>query len=507
MTDISDIPQFSLDAPGPLQDQMATALRAALRLEDLASSTNGSAGSLGIDDLGTPALLKIRTINIVHEGASGDEAEDATPFIASAIAKIRALGGGALLIPRGTFSTDSFDYGYLAGGSGKLVVEGDGVASLLKKRVNDGATFFKIGRSSGSNTFQGSVMLRDFALSGIDGGSERVMDLWGLTNSILQGVRCRYGASAIVLNNCVTNTLIGCIGANAVNGLTLIKHVFEDSTYSDPNLNTVVGGAYKDCSGWGIKVLNGTQTVLEGTQIENNGTVGDMNTGGILVDSNAGYLSGVYRLGRAISMRGGWFESCKGRAALVLKAGSSLLEGVHFPNNAEATREIYNDGGKYVILECTMALGRTAGNIEDTANAKAGSLIIGGEIATLIGSIDTSKTSFFEINAGTNEAPNRITLIRGMGSILSKDGKELARVKGVDNSPSGTVINFGVTFKSAPEITLQERGADNSRIFQARVSSPTTTGFTINKLSLTSGSSTISTTSDTVQWEAIGELA
>lgn len=444
--------------------------------------------------------------NVKDFGATGDGATNDTSAVSSAVTALRTAGGGTLYFPTGTYLIDSIDWDYMSGGSGKFVLQGSGSGTTLKKRVDNDATFITIGRDDTTNTFNGVCVVKDICIDGISGGGETVLSLWTLTTTNISNVRVRYGSKAVSMTNCVTVVGLNLVGASSGTGLYISKYVFGDATTSAANLLTFVGGAFKDNTVAGIDYNSSSEIVLVGTQIENNGTAADTATAGVFIRSTAGD-AGVYRKAVALTAIGTWFENNKGLAAVVLSGGTNSFTGCHFVANADATRDLYSDGGLYSLINCSMPTGRTGGPIEDASGSIAGNLIIGGELSGSA-SVNEAKTDIISSNVGTTATPTRVFRRKGKTFLSTNGTTELLVQTGVDSSASGSTVTFPTAFAATP-VTLQltVMGSASNKIINAKAYNLSSTGFTIEKTSMTSGSSTISTTSDTVRWMAIGEMA
>lgn len=494
------------DAAKPI----STATQAALDLKVATTALTGATvASAGVDyavALSSGAFRRAFTtfFNVKNYGATGDGVTNDTTAVTAAVTALRAAGGGTLYFPRGTYLIDSFDWDWIAGGYGKFVMRGEGSATILKKRVNDGATFVTIGRDDTTLTYQGSIYLENICFDGVVGGTEVVVDLWSLTLFKASNCRARYGAKAWRVNDCVTIMLDNCQGSDSVRGLECRKYVFGDATFSAANIIILSGGTYKDNSEWGV--FYGGGSMLHGAvavQIENNGTIATPG-GGMYVAASAGDV-GTNRKSRAVTGTF-WFEANKGTAALVLDGGATVLTAPLFIANPDATRDLYSNGGKYVLIDPSMVTAKAGGNIEDTASAATGNIILGGEIVDLTGIVQ-AKTDLYDVQSGSGATATRVTTRKGRADVQAGATDEKFIQAGLSSGANGSTITFPTAFGAAPRVVANVAANEPTKVQCVKLYNITTTGFQFEKTEIVDGSGGVvvaSANGVAFSWIAIG---
>lgn len=435
------------------------------------------------------------TVKVLTEfGAVGDGVTDNTAAFAAAAAWIIA-NRAPVLIPPGHWRTGPFTL-YSSAHQDWCGFYGEDPKRTIVQDIGTSAGPLVTVGSSSMSTYAGYLRFANitFQANGTSGSAFRAYDLAWTTfeNCVFQG-----GAVAFECFGGVNLQFLNCAFQYATTGLKITR--FTRAGGGWPNNIKLVGGIAGSNTAAGIDFDYGRQLVLQGTQIEGNGTtLGNASHGGLLVGPNVGLETGTNASNAhpGVVVNSCWFEDNRGIADVSLTSGlNTLTDCLFWSQETKVTNNVRISGQKYILRGCDFAhtFSVSNPNIMETATVLQGNFIDMCEAPNITWS--NVKTC---LNRGTTTyAPN--TTVAGTitaGEVVSR-GLNLAPLWnalggaavpkplilfGYDASNSSPNISFGRTMaNNGTLVILQHTGTPDGKVRCPTVTSVTTTGFTASK--------------------------
>ena len=263
-----------------------------------------------------------------------------------------------------------------------------------------------------------------------------------------------------------------------------------------PNAIRIYGGEIVDNAEYGIWFDNGRMLLVDGPDIEGNGTILAAANGGIYIGPNVGAeVSVTDPVSIGLVARSCWFEANKGIADLVLNSGlNSVSDSNFFSTSAQVTYDIQINGGKYCLRNVNCSFNKAGANIIENSSVISGNIIEQTEANSL--SYNAAKTAVSN-GEWINLQQGRVPSINGMTTPMILVGE--------DSTGVNPAITFSTAFKigTTPKIYCQFVNSSAGTLDAVETYSITRAGFTMRKKSF--NGTTIGTANYTVQWMAVGE--
>ena len=259
----------------------------------------------------TYSLIKGAEYNVLDYGATGNGTTDDTAAIQAAMNAVVSAGGGALYFPEGTYKVTTLS---LAFGSTRTSIKFFGASQLSSKLQKITGSSDPV-LSLSSDPIGNFIEICDL---GIDGAGTA------------PGIRVDQIARSVFRNLHIENCTIGFDNVSS-----LINTFYDCSFFSNQtgyrctrraagaycNLIEIFGGAAMGNSSWGFDLGGANSVFIYGTDFEGNGTLGNVNTGGLITratcDDEIGFST--------ISLKGAWFESNKGTTVYAENCAGLML--------------------------------------------------------------------------------------------------------------------------------------------------------------------------------------
>lgn len=315
-----------------------------------------------------------------------------------------------------------------------------------------------------------------------------------------------------------------------------------------PNNIKVRGGIVGNNALWGIYFNDGRQLLIDGAQIEGNGTTLAAVQGGLYVGSGVGDETAVAGSNASLGVivKSCWFEANKGSADVYCLDGfNTISDSLFYSINTQVSYNVYIGGGKYTVTSCDAHWNTFTYNLYELSSAAvfSGNLIINSEFNTVLwdnqktqivnstGIFSKAITSSGAISAastlsagsslsvatsatiGTNltlsSASGALTLrgtpvARTYNSLNGTDVTKAIHMIGAGVGASPETIAFNKTMaNTGTVITCQASGTPaTNTTYCPVITAVTTTGFTVRKDIITAG--TVTQGTYTVYWTALG---
>jgi len=283
-------------------------------------------------------------INAKHFGCVGDGLVNDTTAMQAFITYCRANNKHGY-IPAGTYSCDALTIPYIANSHNIRIYGADAGTTIISKRTADGAILLAI--NTGGASYMSDIEVSGISLIGIAGNTPSVIYLESIVRSTFRDLIVSGGIIGIRFAGGISNTVSNSIVSGNASGIQ-VKRLSTAYLGGWPNNNDILNCAIVNNTTVGIDFDDGRLLSIDGCDIENNGTNGDLTTAGIRVGSNIGAESALVSPG--LTLRASWFESNSGQAAIMIASGKTYIEQCYFVANANATNDIYISGGKYTLL-------------------------------------------------------------------------------------------------------------------------------------------------------------
>jgi hypothetical protein len=236
--------------------------------------------------------------------------------------------------------------------------------------------------------------------------------------------------------------------------------------------------------------------LLDGPDIEGNGTTLGSSNGGIYVGASVGAeVSITDPTSIGLITRSCWFEANTGIADIVLDSGlNSISDSNLFSQSTSVTYDIQINGGKYCLRNVNCSFNKSGANIIENAGVLS---------CNVIEQVEANSITY---SAAKTTVSNGVWINLQQGRVPSINGMIAPMIlMGQDSSGTNPTITFSTSFKSGttPNVFIQLVNNSASTIDSPEIYSVSRTGFTVRKKSF--NGTTISTANYTVQWLAIGE--
>ena len=449
-------------------------------------SASYSAGTVG-------KLLQDSTRSFVFDfGGVGDDSTDNTTAFTSAIAYIESTGNN-VFVPPGTYRMDPAVLDPATYGTQGHFFGLDRERTIFKRRTTGAGPFITVGASTGT-IFQSGLVFEGIQIDGGATTNGPALRCYDLVRSKFRDCLFTGGSYAAQLYGGIALSFDQCIFQSATRGLQVEK--FTSSAGGGwPNLIRVSNSQIVDNTEWGVWFDYGRVLILDGCDIEGNGTTLAAAQGGLYVGPNISQeVTVTDTQSQGVMVQNCWFEANLGVADIHLNSGvNSIRDSQFFSTSSQTTNDIKIDGGRYTIDNVNGSFSKAA-NVLENSGAATGNIIRMADMANL--SYSSAKTS---VESGSS------TILRN-GSVPGINGATAPLIQtGTDSSGVNPTITFSQAFKTAttPRIWCQIVNNDTGTIQNVEVYSISNTGFTMRKKSF--DGATIGTSNYTVYWEAIGE--
>jgi len=392
--------------------------------------------------------------------------------------------------PRGTYLVDEIDYGNIALANQISIIGEDRDLTILKKKTSDGDPLFVIATSDGT-IYTSNITIANMTFQGIAGNTPASLRAYNMVRSRIENCRFTSSINGLDFQGGIANELINVICDFNQFGWYL-RHVTNVTLGGYPNINQATSCQFVDNTKWGVNFDDGKVLNLEDCDIEGNGTAADATTGGLYVGSNVGAeTAGTLSIGANVNVC--WVEGNVGDGGVQLNGGRNNFSQCYFVANT-GTYDIHINGGRYDMQSCDGDTTKTPNVLEEAAVLN-GNYIFDCDFANI--TYDADKTMVF--NQGN-------AILMNSGSVPAVQNMTRPFIQqGIDSTASGVVtVTFAVAFTATPRVIVTMNNDSAGTLDAPEVYSVSTTGFTVRKKSITSGSATVGTTTAGFYWIAIG---
>jgi len=466
---------------------------------------NLDSDSIEFKQAGTGAVTRTaqdkmrESVSVKDFGALGDGVTDDTVAIQAAVSYIETTGQN-VLIPPGEYLTDPFNLDVqFYGGTGSFYGF-DRTRCILKRRTAGAGAFITFGVSTGT------IFRSHVGMSGIkvDGGSTTngpSVEAFSLSRSNFNDCHFSGGTAAFRMYGGVSVSFQNCLFDMANRGIHIQDY---DGANANkwPNQTKIIGGEIVDNAEYGVWFDGGIMLLLDGIDIEGNGTTRGVANGGVYVGPNVGVaVTSTSGQSPGITIRNCWIERNKGIAQVYCESGiNQIYSSFFFANGVEYVEfDIRVLGGKYTVKDCDFVFvgGKTA-QISEGSGIDFGNYIEAQETTTL--QVDQDKTC---VNTGT------VFSVFG-GAFPSVYGTETPLIQhGIlpTDSANPTII-FGRAYKTGtnPRVFCQAVSSSQLSIYSIDTYNVDSTSFTIRKKQF-NGTTISAAASLEGRWLAIGTAA
>lgn len=482
-------------------------------------------------------------MSIKDFGAVGDGATDNTTAFTNACTWME-VNKRPIFIPPGIYLTGNFTLDLNTDLSYGGFVGVDPRTTIIQSVSATSGALFTISSSSGT-TYQGQLHFENitFKASGTAAGSACVKS-YDLAWSTFDNCAFQYGETAFDCYGGVNITFKDCMFQNAKYGLRIGKYT--RATGGWPNNIKVRGGVASDNTLWGVYFNDGRQLIIDGMQIEGNGTTLGQVQGGLYVGSGIGDETGVAASNpsQGVIVESTWFEANKGVADIYCLDGYNIVnDSLFYSMNTQVTNNVYIGGGKYLFKGCDAHWTNFTYNFYELSSSAvfSGNMILNSDFSTTLW--NNTKTSI--IGGTTSYLPNLTvasatsvgstlnvssTLTAAASIVLSNSSSNVivrneqvptatvagsspakpAVITGFSNSGSSAdvTVSIGRTMASAAAYTITIQPLDSGgNIATPEIIATTDSSFTVRKRGLVSGSATATTINYSFYWTVIGGAA
>lgn len=467
-------------------------------VEALELASSGGSALVGFLPPGVGAVAravqsKLRdVVSLKDFGAVGDGVTDDTAAVLAAVAYIESTGN-PVFVPPGTYLTDPFGTAPQSYAAQAFFFGSEDASTVIKRRATGAGAFVTIGDAA-STVFQANLFISGITIDGGVNTNGPACAMYDVVRSQIEGCTFKGGSYALRSYGGIANTFDHCKFQDARRGLQIEK--FASAAGGGwPNILRFNNCHTVENTEWGVWFDYGRMLVLDGCQVEGNGTTLGAAEGGVYVGPNIGEevaITDPDSIG--LITTGTWFEANRGVADIHLKSGLNSVENSNFfSQSTMVTNDVLIDGGRYRLKNLNMSFSKTV-NVLEGAGVGPGNLIEFVQAANL------------SYNSGKTMVNNGSSLLVGNGSVPGINGMTAPLIqRGTDATSANPTITFNQAFKAAttPKIYCQIVNNSSGTIDQPEVYSVSNTQFTVRKKSFNGAS--IITSNYTIDWFAVGE--
>ena len=452
---------------------------------DVAMLISSGGGSTGAEKL-------LTEFGAIGDGNSANAATNTTA-ITSAIAYIASTGKN-VVIPYGTFVCDPFSINMTAYLSQGTFIGLDRERSILKRNATGAGAFVTIGSSSGT-IFQSGVGMKNLKLDGGAQSNGPTLLCYDVARSAFENCHFSGGSDALSMLGGISVAFNTCLFDAASIGVKIDK--FTSSAGGGwPNLIRFNGGEIVDNSTYGLWFDAGRSVVLNGIDVEGNGTTAGLaGNGGVYVGPNVGQevsVNDVHSIGLVVNEC--WFEANRGASDLLINSGNSLIVGTtFFSTSAQVTNDIAINGGQYSIRDVNCSFSKSYNLLE------GGSVLPGVIVSSQIPSISRVNSDSMIVGGGGIDVRNGLMpVVKGITSPTIQAGS------GVSNGSGILTVNFPASFSSVISIVCTAiDGSAGGDTVGVRITSFSASSFSVLTTRISGGGSAAAG-SIAFAWQAIG---
>jgi hypothetical protein len=432
-------------------------------------------------------------VSVKDFGAVGDGVTDDTAAIQAA-ANYISQTGKSVFIPIGTYITDPITISIQAYALQGSFFGSNRERTIIKRKTAGAGAFITFGQSD-SDIFQTNAGFSNLKIDGGVNTNGPAFAGYNIVRSTYNDVIFSGGSHACRLYGGISVTFNNCLFEAAQYGLYCDNFTPPSGTSGFPNIIRVLSGEIVDNSVYGVYFDNGSSLILDGIDVEGNGTTLGAAEGGVYIGPNIGsetFVNDTSQIGALI--HNCWFESNRGIADIHFNSGINVITSSRFySTSTESTNDLLVDGGRYQLRTCNFSrTGKT--NILENAGAITGNLLECVEAPVL--SVSEQKTAIF--NGDFLQLRNgRVPGINGSTAPLI--------LTGTDSTSDNPTIIFNQAFKpgTVPIVVCSAVDNNGTVVDGPQVYGITNSEFTVRK-NMYNGT-TVTTANYTISWIAIGE--
>lgn len=447
----------------------------------------------GVGAVERTVLDKMRErITLKDFGAVGDGVSDDTQAVLKARDFIESTGKNVTLT-YGVYLCDPFTINAQAYALQGSFVGEDRDRCVFKRKTNGPTPFITIGSVSGTS-FQAGFNFSNIKVDGGDTSNGDAFVGYDLVRSSFVNCIFNGGKTACQLFGGISVSFKDCTFSHGQIGLAV--NSFASSAGGGwPNLIRFVGGEVVENTNGGIYFDGGRMLVLDGIDVEGNGTTKGVSVGGVYIGQDIGSEVSINdTISIGVIINNCWFEANRGVADLNMDSGqNSVTDSNFFSQSSMVENDIRIGGGKYSLTNLNMSFAKPQ-NILELSNVASGNLITKVEAANIVW--DESKTTIV--------SGQLIAALGGQAPFVIGKSKPIIQT-GVDATSVNPSISFARPFKAgtAPVVLCQVVNDGLPTIDSPEIYSVSNTGFTVRKKSF--NGTAITTSNYTVNWVAFGE--
>lgn len=470
---------------------------------ELASSTGSSmVGYLpnGTGAVTTTVQEKLReSVSVKDFGAVGNGKWDDTAAILAAAVYIETTGQN-VAVPPGTYLTDPFELKVQAYSGTGSFYGNDRTRCIFKRKTDGAGAFITFG------AFDGTIFRSHVGMSGIkvDGGAKTngpAVEAFSLSRTNFNDCHFSGGTAAFRMYGGVSVSFQNCLFDMANRGIHIQDYAGVNSN-KWPNLTKIIGGEIVENSEYGVWFDGGILLLLDGVDIEGNGTTRATANGGVYVGPNVGTaIVSTSVDSPGVVIRNCWIERNTGIAQVLCESGiNQIYSSFFFANGTDYVQyDVRVTGGRYTVKDCDFVF-----TVDKIAQISQGPNVVEGNYLeiqpTTTYSVDSVKTC---VNKG-----NAFSVFNGGFPALEGVAKPLMQY-GTDTSGSANpTITFPREFKAGvtPRVYCQATSSSQTVIYSVDVYGTSSTGFTLRKKQF-DGTTIAASPALEVRWLAVGTAA
>uniref|UniRef100_UPI002618F49B hypothetical protein n=1 Tax=uncultured Rhizobium sp. TaxID=155567 RepID=UPI002618F49B len=317
---------------------------------------------------------------------SATAAGNASGFaLAYAIAR---LAGAALMLPNGVMNCDQISVPYYSFGTQVSIFANPGRKTVLKKATADGNGLFQLSEPTAAG-YTALLRFSNITFEGYAGNSAFAFRGYDLARCFFDNCQFNKALIGLDLKGGIGNSFFKCTVDGNVVGVNCKRYVGGYDGW--PNLNSFDQCQIINNTSWAVDFDDGMVLGLHASDIEGNGTPGNLNTGGCRQGANIGSKDGIVAPGIVVTGNS-WFEANAGRAAFQSSSGVAKVRDAFFVANPDAScmYDTYIIAGNYDFDSNIYGTNKTFNHFEEAGAASGNTFTKNRHVGAI--SIDAAKT-------------------------------------------------------------------------------------------------------------------